>query len=255
MNKNCMVFKIEPPAEITANSIKEYIGKCTSQVRGVLPRNNDKLFKRLCTEAYGDTASRVLEYVPIVIPIERVNVYDFNKKFSFYKNGNYYTNLRNMINCKHKLEDVIHLIDFTEHRVIRVVAPLFVVNQMITHTQITSVMHSNRYTQSNYGYWYPKEFEGFYIGNGNLQDAWKSIVRSTDPDNLESFIKHTLGVKRREVHARGSDMLEFREVVLGGYKNYPLAWEWFINQRTKDKHTQLETRSTVEEIKKVIYNV
>ena len=50
------------------------------------------------------------------------------------------------------------------------------------------------------------------------------------------------GVTRMEVYARGKDMLANRVYTLGGYINNPNAWVHFLNQRSLDKHTQLETR-------------
>ena len=65
-------------------------------------------------------------------------------------------------------------------------------------------------------------------------------------------MKDTLGIKRREIHARGSDMLELRISCLGGYTNIPEQWPWFLDQRGKDAHTQLETREVASLISEAI---
>ena len=60
------------------------------------------------------------------------------------------------------------------------------------------------------------------------------------------------GENRREIFARGVDMLQVRVATLGGYINNDNAWPWFIKQRLLDPHTQLETRQFAEKIKEVI---
>ena len=63
----------------------------------------------------------------------------------------------------------------------------------------------------------------------------------SSPAELQQYMK-SKGVKRREVWARGSDMLETRVYTLGGYTNTPNGWQHFINQRMRDPHTQAETK-------------
>ncbi len=133
--------------------------------------------------------------------------------------------------------------------------------QASTHNQITSVSHSNRYTDADLGYWIPHEIREYYETRGKdfgieyseerLQLDWNNRVETTPPYMLEDIMKKQ-GVKRREVYARGRDMLAYRVYTLGGYTNNPNAWPHFINQRFRDSHTQKEMRDLAAMIEEVI---
>lgn len=239
------------PTEITDASIKQYLADCSSVVRNKQPKDNDRLFDRLLKESYGNTASRVFEYVPC-----RIDMYDVpqcddysadqevTQYFGFFLRDYYYTNARELFNWGWKWEDILKCIDFTHYRTVKVIAPYFIYGQLSTHTQITSVSHSARYTESNLGYWCPPEIK-------SEQAEWNDFVENVSPKTLETVMKES-GVNRREVSARGKDMLQNRIYTLGGYINNPNAFPHFINQRMRDAHTQLETRQVAELIAKEI---
>jgi thymidylate synthase ThyX len=84
------------------------------------------------------------------------------------------------------------------------------------------------------------------------QEEWDIYVKSNSPIKLEEYMRHIAAIARREVYARGSDMLAYRVATLGGYMNNPNAWGHFVNQRLHDPHTQKETRELTAQIEGVI---
>ncbi len=239
------VTLIKIPDTITNETVLQYLADCSSVVRQKQPRTNENLLKRLMKESYGDKPSRVLEYLPCKLSKELVQ--PKGQYFGFWSTYNsYHTNARELLNWGWTWEEVLKVIDFTDYKTVKVTAPYFSYGQISTHTQITSVSHSARYTESDLGYWYPKEFSGWYLphehNNTTKDEYWNYLVTHTTPVELQLFMKDILKVKRREVYARGSDMLQYRTSTLGGYTSNLNAWPHFINQRLNDSHTQKETR-------------
>ena len=239
---------INTPTVITDETLKQYLADCSSVVRNAQPKDNNRLFNRLVKESYGYKASRVFEYIPCKIKhYEIFNPSYMEQYFGFFDDNYYYTNTRELLNWGMEWEDVIEVVDFTNYKAVKVTAPYFLYGQASTHTQITSVSHSNRYSYAGLGYWKPSEVS-------MNQELWNKMVKDDfAPSMLEKIMKEA-GITRREVYARGSDMLEYRAYTLGGYTNNPNAWEHFINQRLHDPHTQKEMRDLAELISKAIYN-
>ncbi len=260
------VTPIQIPTEITDESLKQYLADCSSVVRNAQPKDNERLFARLMKESYGGKASRVFEYIPCRVfykkAIDMIESAKVQQLFGFFDGYGYYTNARELFNWDWSWGDIIWHVDFTDYRAVRVKAPYFIYGQISTHTQITSVSHSNRYTEAGMGYWMPEECHAYYFEDRDtlvdpaqfedrLQTSWNIIVETLSSKSLESFMRK-LGVTRREVYARGSDMLEYRVATLGGYLSNPNAWPHFINQRALDPHTQKETREIAAMIAKEI---
>jgi hypothetical protein len=245
---------VKPPKEINKDSLADYLAECMSVVRGKEPRDSIKLWNRLMKESYGDKPSRAFELIPCVVDSSFAysHLYKTGKIFGYRKGNLYYTNMRELLNLGFSEQSCLYEVDFTHYRAFKCVTPYMCYSQLSTHTQITSISHSNRYTESQYGYWYPEEFENWYMKNDDrgvmIQDSWNEAVEVFNPIELEEFMKNKLGVKRREIFSRGSDSLKKREFILGGYTIDPYAWEHFINQRT-DPHTQAETKEITKMIK------
>lgn len=246
------------PEVISGESVKQYLADCSSVVRNSQPKDNDRLFERLMKESYGDKPSRVFEYVPCTFTWVN-DGFEHDQYFGFWtketKWYSYHTTARELLNWGWSWEEVLEVVDFTHYRAVKCTAPYFIYGQLSTHTQITSVSHSNRYTESGLGYWMPEEFSLWFdnnLGSADYQEEWNFRVEEYHPKQLQSFMKDTLDIKRREVYARGSDMLEYRVFCLGGYLNNPNAWPHFINQRLHDPHTQKETRDLVALIEGVL---
>jgi hypothetical protein len=239
--------------EIVPNeSIEEYLARCSSVVHGSQPKSPQKLLKRLLRESIGDKPSRILEYVPVTMPLEEVILNE--KTFGVIRDQQLITNMREGLSLmradSQKLftyKDLLSMINFDNYFVVKATAPYFVYGQISTHTQLTSVSHSNRYGESKV---HPKYYLPQAIESKNVsQEKWDDIVDTSSPEELVSYMKHS-GCYRREVFARGSDMLRYREFTLGGYVD---EWGWihFVQQRT-DYHTQFETQFFADQIKTMI---
>ena len=244
---------IETPVEITEESVKAYIAKCSSVVRNKDPKDNDRLFDRLLKESFGATASRVLQYIPCVLNtsehLDMTKLYGFYADVFQYKCHVYHTTARELFNWGWTLEEILPTIDFTHYKTVRVTAPRFIYNQLQTHDNVTSVSFSARYSDNPLGYWYPPEFVKYHEAT---LDGWDDLVENTTPALLKTFMKDTLGIPRKEVYNRGADSLEYVVFTLGSFTNHPHYWEHFLNQRAFDSHTQKETSEVANMIKDVI---
>jgi len=232
----------------TSNKLKDlrvYIAELSSVVRDKSPKSAEKLFNRLLTESVGDKASRVLEFIPCKVAIAYKP--DNPQLFGFEDLEFYYTNARELLDSGWTMEEVLATVDFTNYAVFKCEAPYFIYGQVSTHTQLTTVSHSQRYADCDRGFWCPPEvieyLEKVRI-QSSPQDHWNSCVERFRPYELKELMKRS-GVTRKEVFDRGVDMLQNRVFVIGGYTNNPNAWGHFLEQRL-DKHTQLETRQFVE---------
>jgi len=238
------VISIEIPEDINLESLQAYLADVVQVVRVKQPKNNEKLWNRLLVESYGGNPSRVFEYIPCKIEHFNTLEEDFEQLFGFTKfsvtGDTYYTNMRELLNLGYSVDVCIELVDFTNYRVAKCTAPYMVYGQISTHTQMTTISHSQRYAECDMGYWKPDECK-------IDQDDWNELVRRLSPDYLEQHMRDD-GVKRREVFARGADMLQNRVFSIGGYVNNPNAIPHFIAQRL-DLHTQLETRLLVQQLK------
>ena len=239
---------------ITAKSkklkdIQQYISQLSSVVRDKSPKNAEKLFNRLLTESVGEKASRVLEYIPCHIKSNITDLDGVKQFFGFFgEDGTYYTNARELLNWGWSLDKVLKYVDFTHYKVFKCESPYYIYGQISTHNQLTTVSHSQRYAKCDRGYWCPPEVRQYMIKlktEDDFNDWWARCVETFRPYELRELMKKS-GVTRKEIFDRGSDMLQNRVFVIGGYTNNPNAWEHFINQRT-DKHTQLETRLFADE--------
>jgi len=250
------MFKVEEIKQPrnTLVSIQHYLAECSSVVRDKEIKSAEKLFNRLLTESYGNKASRVFEYIPVKVSLDKVWDYQHPQLFGFYdmEQKYYYTTARELLNWGWTVEQMLEVVDFTNYKVFKCETPYFLYGQISTHNQLTTVSHSQRYAECNRGYWCPPEYVNLLVRDKKLiQDAWNAIVTIHSPDELQNYMKNVLNIKRKEVFSRGSDMLQNRVFTIGGYTNNPNAWSHFINQRL-DKHTQLETRVFTQKIKELI---
>ena len=201
---------IDTTFEITHDNVLQYLSDCASVVRDAQPKSNERLFNRLSKESYGNKPSRVFEYVACIIDEHKIP--DMNQYFGHYEEGLYYTNARELFRFGWTWEAILEVVDFTHYKAVKSTTPWFIQGHLQTHNQITTVSHSNRYTQSKLGYWKPD-------GVNMTDEQWQRKVEYSTPKALEAFMKVACNIKRREVYARGSDMLEYRVSTLGGYTN------------------------------------
>ncbi len=238
------------PKSNSLGDLQDYIAQLSSVVRDKSPKSAEKLFNRLLKESVGDKASRVLEYIPCKITIDKTPK-EIRQWFGFFSDDGtkYYTNARELLNWGWTLEDVLKTVDFTNYAVVRIEAPYFLYSQGSTHTQITTISHSQRYAECDRGYWCPPEVAKKLYDEGILevQPYWDVVIKDITPKELINFMKEC-GINRKEVFDRGADSLQNRVYIFGAYTNNPNAWGHFIAQRT-DKHTQLEMRILANMIK------
>jgi len=219
----------------TLEDLELYISDLAGVVRDKEPKNAKKLFERLLTESVGYKASRVLEFLPCVIYMSILTHH--SQYFGFMKGRKYYTNARELLNWGWSLEQVLKVVDFKHYKAFKIEAPYFIYGQISTHTQLTTVSHSQRYAECDRGYWKPNEVDTI------SQFEWNENILNWSSIELKNVMKNHQ-ITRKEVFDRGHDMLQNRVFVIGGYTNNSNAWEHFIKQRT-DKLTQLETRDLV----------
>jgi len=268
------IQRIPTPTDNSLESLQAYVAQCASVVFNREPKNHEKLWKRLMTEAYGGKPSRVLEYIPCAIehgsPIVAAIEIQPEQFFGFTDDSKYYTNMRELLNWGLSVEEILPLVDYSNYVAVKITCPYFIYGQVSTHNQLTSVSHSNRYSDANLGYWLPDEVRLYLECNyktdldeylyelqtedfitNDVDELWNYMVLNLSPLKLQAFMKKA-NVVRREVWARGVDMLQTRVGTLGGYTSNPNAWPWFIKQRLLDPHTQLETRQLTEKIEEVL---
>jgi len=234
------VNKIETLKKITLKSLQAYLAECVSVVRDKSPKNAEKLWNRLLIEAVDDKPSRVFEYIPCKIYVSDLGD-DVSQLFGFIDSDGYYrTNARELLSNGYTVDEMLRVVDFTNYQVFKCETPYFIYGQVSTHTQLTTVSHSQRYADCERGYWKPDAVK-------MTQEQWdKGVGHTWRRWELRQVMKD-VGITRKEVFDRGSDMLQNRVFTIGGYDNNPNAWQHFIKQRT-DLHTQLETREFVEMI-------
>lgn len=240
-----MTHKLVDTSNIkTQEDVEDYLADLAGVVRDKEPKNASKLFERLMKESVGNKPSRMFEYIPCKIHNSSVHTTQSQLfGFKIYLNEasweyNYYTNARELLNWGWAMEDILDAMDFSNYTVFKCVTPYFMYGQISTHNQLTTVSHSQRYTDSQRGFWKPPEVKF-------SQEKWNYLIRHVKtPTELEALMK-SFGIKRKEVYARGADMLQYRAFSIGGYTNNPNAFQHFDAQRT-DSHTQKETREFVE---------
>lgn len=257
--------KLLTPTGTDDASIKAYLAQCVSVVRNKQPKDNERLFERLMKESAGNKPSRVFEFIPCAmddVSLTYPNIHS-PRRFGFLGKVDgavaYRTTARELLNLGFTWDEVLMHVDFTDYYTVQLKVPYFIYGQLSTHTQITSVSHSARYSESGMGYWMPDEVRSYlsFVGHGGLEEAqafWNYMVMNTSPKDLQVFMRDACGIKRREVWARGSDMLAYRTSTLGGYMSDAHAWPHFFLQRACDPHTQKETKEVAQQTQELLYS-
>ena len=251
-----MVDTVNPKFDGTIESLQAYIAEMSSAVRDKSPKDNEKLWNRLMKESYGDKPSSVFKFIPCTIDwIYALDIFDMkqDQMFGFKgyskqeQNLKYHTNARELLNWGWTWEQILPTVDFTHYRAFKGMTMYKVYQQLRTHSVPHWISHSQRYTESSHGYWYPDEYPEYLKSQGetedlNFQSMWDYDVENSTPNKLKKFMKDTLGINRREIYALGSDMLQKRVFSGGGYLNNENDLPHLLRQRFLDPHTQLETR-------------
>jgi hypothetical protein len=103
--------EIVQPKSTSLEDLQDYIAECSSVVRDKQPKSAEKLWNRLLTESYGNTASRVFEYIPCTISAEFADTTTGLQFFGFWSmqyhdfNDTYHTTARELLNWGWPIED------------------------------------------------------------------------------------------------------------------------------------------------------
>lgn len=250
--------RIDTSFEITLENLQGYLAEVASVVRDKDPKSAAKLWDRLMVESYGKLPSSTFSFIPCTLSKDTSNEivikweqYTDSSTFRFFGtfdnvNGKYYTNMRELLQIGFTVDEIIPTVDFTHYQAFKCMTMYKVYQQLRTHTQMNFISHSQRYTQSTHGFWYPPEFANRHVKLTDPKHAWNERVLNSTPAELEIYMKDELKIPRREIYALGKDMLELRVFSVGGYTNTQESFQHFINQRSKDAHTQLETREMLD---------
>jgi hypothetical protein len=246
---NYDIKQIEPMKENTREELDRYLADVSGVVRDTTIKNPNKLTNRLLKESYGDKASSVFHFVPVTMDAQSVlkilETRDMFQYFGFFKEGKYYTNMRELLMWGASVDEAIVNVDFTHYKAFTALVPNFVYAQIRTHTQVNFLQQSNRYVSVDYGYFMPDEVD-------MSQVEWVGVVDYSNPLGLVNFMKKS-GVKRTEIFNRGKDSLQIRPFSIGLNTLNPHSAEHFFNQRAKDLHTQEETREFATALMQEVY--
>ena len=205
-----MTAELITPRDTSLEALQEYIADCASVVRDKDPKSPAKLWDRLLTESFGNTASRVFEYIPCTISNKDSGLH--SQYFGFFTDiadpdATYCTTMRELLNWGWTVEQCLEVVDFSDYRTFKCMAPYFIYGQLSTHNQITSVSHSQRYGVCDRGYWMPPELDT-PEGYGLSQSNWNHMVETLSPIKLKGYMKDYY--VRKEVWDRGADLLQNR---------------------------------------------
>jgi len=234
-----------------ANSCEEHRIEVVTQIAAItrgrsISKNPEKRYALLLKEAVNNPkklkesyihkqASRVLEFIPVVIvgyPLEfmdgwkiylkddeiYINTEDFNNyigRFSYIvknpKRGNFkiYTNLRTLLNISDVVGKKItpNIIPYNkpeevkDFKIVKIKAPHFVFDQLYTHTLLSKIAVSERVTCEN-EYWLPTDIlerSKNYIANITKSGLKKLL---SEPDNEWLRAISSISLSKDEIEAK-----------------------------------------------------
>ena len=245
--------------------------------------NAQRLYERIKREAAMNTPGRPFQFVPIVIKVSKFLCIRPFKNFEFYKYGTFVkkkhryfcTNLRNYL--KYNRNDVIldkiedHENIYSNFKVFKLKVPMFVRDQLMTHTTLSKVNQSNRVgKKESMEFYIPADLKErtyqFYL----KQKHNKLIAHSiNNKSSLEVFDQHFLksgiqaGQKRlqnvgysKELYSRFPNQLKYGIMWIAGWYDDPNGlYNLFLQRNTiQDKWknwTQHETFQYVKMMKEL----
>lgn len=155
--------------------------------------NPTKRFNSLMKEAALGTASRPMEFLPVVLDQDRIRyldkrIFSYESKesllnnllrYSYCENGKVYTNMRALLNIGVKIENIPYNDeeDLKDFKAIKIKVPMFIWSQLMTHTALSKESQSDRVAEEN-DYYLPTDFvtrvSNLKIDTTKLQDLSKS---------------------------------------------------------------------------------
>ena len=177
-NKGYVTTDVSSIKSFESNTSKEnrirWVTDLAAVSRGLSEsKNPDKRFISLTEEAALKTASRPLEFLPVVLDKDRVKYLDeilFSSythnnlmnsigRFGYFENGKIYTNCRALINAGLTLEQIPYNDpeDLKMFKAIKIKVPMFIWSQLMTHTMLSKESQSDRVSEEN-DYYLPDDF-------------------------------------------------------------------------------------------------
>lgn len=112
-------------------------------------------------------------------------------KFSFMQNGKIYTNMRACINAGIPYEQIPYNTaeELAEFKAVRIKAPMFVFNHLVTHTALSKEARSERVTSlSDVDYWLPSDFRIRLYKYYQEYQATPQNITSTPSEELQTMM-------------------------------------------------------------------
>ncbi len=227
-------------------------------------------YQKLKVQCNNNTPSRPFQFIPVIFDSYESKI---DKKYSTTINQFTYTNLRASI--KSGIQVVPYLnqntIDqFGKFIVIKLRVPIFVRDQIKTHTRISSICTSNRTAKANIqdqsltyeNYWIPSDLHQrvkLYGIEGVYGDSPQEVFQSL---SNKGFLQVRRIMKRmhysKQIYIRYPNGFQMTSMILAGWYNDPHVWQNFLLQRSDNQMhshwTQHLTRETANVISKLISN-
>ena len=176
-------------------------------------------------------------------------------RFSYVDNKGYiYTNYRNIANIGLTDSEIAFNTkeELTDFKILEAKIPQFVFNHLKTHTQLTTIRQSDRYSKID-DFWLPDDIidklDKSFI---NSKKEALEYLKQLNYLDFESIFK-TMGYKK-EIYQRGLNGFRYTICLIGGWKNDHLGWNHLIELRS-GANTQKETKEFIKAVDEVINNV
>lgn len=238
------VIRVEP---FTYENIAEYVSNIAAISRGKDSSKNPKArFKALLKEAANATASRCLEFVPVVMyatvykdmvvmentfeegkhPVTINSILDFyNKivKYSYVEQDKFsndasklvvYTNYRTLLNSGYFTLDNIGentRDELENYVVVRIKCSYFTWAQLMTHTQLSKVSQSDRVAESN-EYWLPDDILHRCIKHKDKISRW--LKYDIDHDWVWGDDKNLTFLEMLDLRGKGTKDIDIKNKLL-----------------------------------------
>ena len=210
------------------DDIKTFVSNIASvSVNKDKSKNAEYRFNQLKTEAAMGTPSRPFEFYPVTLANDEIlfsrddymdyeSFRDDIEAFGFRHNGLQYTNARVFLKNGYDPEYLPrrHTEDFF---IVRLKVPMFVWEQLMTHTRISKLSQSDRVSTED-EYWYPHDLEATM----GIKDFKSELLDKYPQPVIQSMLKEA-GYKR-EIYQRAPYYFKMKNFVMGGWAHDPYGW-------------------------------
>lgn len=210
--------------------------------------NPVKFYNKMLTESEG-RASEVLSFLPVIFQKAEEefseNFHNRAGRFSYMEKGNFYTNLRTLVNCSEGLPDNFYLEkdDGRNFIVFRLKIPQFVLMHFYRHEMLSRSMAKNE--QSNRRKHPIEFFENDEVRIKSITSEIDVMTHDFDVAYIPELIN---GSKRKELINKGEFGLRYTNIWLGGWANDPATFANMFRVRS-GRSTQREAREVTKIMK------